>query len=239
MRNLLIGIAVAAALAVVTGAVAQTHPGRLTARPGSGGGNCAAGVSTLRLGGGRTALMRVTPGRAGSGRALLLALHGAGGSAEGGLWAFREGFREPGLVLVAPKSDSRTWNPFYGPDLDSMNRALKLAFARCRVDPKRVAIGGFSDGATTALTIGLLNGDLFRAVMALSPGGVQAAQPVGKPRVFIAHGTRDTVLPIRISNTVVRQLRSFGYSVTYRKFAGGHEVPQAISRAAIRWFLRP
>jgi predicted esterase len=236
MRNLLIGVALAAALVAAAGAPAQTHPGRLTARPGPGGGNCAAGVSTLRLGGGRTALMRVTPGRA-SRRALILALHGAGGSAEGGLRAFREGFREPGLVLVAPKSESRTWNPFYGSDIDSLNRALKQAFARCRVDPKHVAIGGFSDGGTTALTVGLLNGDLFRAVMALSPGGVQAAQPVGKPRVFIAHGTRDTVLPIRISNQVVRQLRSFGYPVTYRKFAGGHEVPPAISRAAVRWFL--
>ena len=237
MRNLLIGVALIVALAAAAGAEAQTHPGRLTARPGSGGGNCAAGVSTLKLGGGRTALLRVTPGRAGSRRALLLALHGAGGSSEAGLWAFREGFRERGLVLVAPASESRTWNPFYGSDLDSMNRALKQAFARCRVDPRRVAVGGFSDGATTALTVGLLNGDLFRAVMALSPGGVQAAQPVGKPRVFIAHGTRDTVLPIRISDAVVRQLRSFGYAVTYRKFAGGHEVPTAISRAAVRWYL--
>lgn len=209
-------MAVAAALAVVTSAsaAAQTHPGRITARPGSGGGNCTTGVSALRLGGGRSALMRVTPGRAGNSRALLLALHGAGGSAGGGLWAFREGLRAPGLVLVAPASESRTWNPFYGSDLDSMNRALKRAFARCRIDPRRVAVGGFSDGATTALTVGLLNGDLFRAVMALSPGGVQATQPVGKPRVFVAHGTRDTVLPIRQSDTVVRQLRSFGYAVT-------------------------
>jgi predicted esterase len=238
MRNLLIGALVAAALAGVGGAAAQTHPGRLTARPGPGGGNCAPGVSTLRLGGGRTALLRVTPRRDGARRALLLALHGAGGSAEGGLWAFREGFRVPGLVLVAPASESLTWNPFYGSDIDSMNRALKQAFARCRIDPKRVAIGGFSDGATTALTVGLMNGDLFSAVVALSPGGVEAAQPVGKPRVFIAHGTHDTVLPIRQSNEIVRQLHAFGYSVTYRTFAGGHEVPPAISRAAVRWLLR-
>jgi len=238
MRNLLIGVVLTAALVTAAGPAAQTHPGRLTARPGKGGSNCAAGASTLRLGGGRTALMRVTPARAGSRRALLLALHGAGGSAEGGLWAFREGFREPGLVLVAPASASLTWNPFHGSDLDSMNRALKQAFARCHVDPKRVAIGGFSDGATTALTIGLLNGDLFRAVMAFSPGGIQAEQAVGKPRIFIAHGTRDAVLSIGISDTLVGQLRALGYSVTYHKFAGGHEVPAGISRAAVRWFLR-
>ena len=141
------------------------------------------------------------------------------------------------MVLVAPKSESRIWNPFYGADLNSIDRALKRAFARCRIDPRRIAIGGFSDGAGNALTLGLVNGDLFRAVMALAPGALIAEKPVGKPRVFIAHGTRDTTIPIRASETIVRKLRAARYSVTYRRFRGAHEVPDAISTAAVRWFL--
>ena len=141
------------------------------------------------------------------------------------------------MVLVAPKSESRIWNPFYGSDLNSIDRALKRAFARCRIDPRRIAIGGFSDGAGNALTLGLVNGDLFRAVMALAPGALIAEKTTGKPRVFIAHGTRDTTIPIRASDTIVRKLRASRYSVTYRRFRGTHEVPDAISAAAVRWFL--
>jgi predicted esterase len=128
--------------------------------------------------------------------------------------------------------------PRYGPDLDSIDRALKRAFARCRIDPRLIAIGGFSDGAGNALTLGLVNGDLFRAVIALAPGALIADGPVGKPRVFIAHGRGDTTIPIRASDEIVRKLRASRYAVMYRTFGGGHEVPDAISKTAVRWFLR-
>lgn len=216
----------------------QSHPARLMARPGSGETSCAPGTHTLRLGTWQTAIMRVTAGGKDSRRPLLVALHGAGGSSEDGLWAFRGAWSSPGMVIVAPQPESRVWNPFYGPDLSSIDRALKRAFARCRIDPRRIAVGGFSDGAGNALTLGLVNGDLFRAVMALAPGALIAEKTVGKPRVFVAHGTSDTTIPIRASNEIVRKLRASRYSVTYRKFYGGHEVPDAISKAAVGWFLR-
>jgi phospholipase/carboxylesterase len=229
---LLVGLVIAQA------GSAQSPSARLTARPDEGGGACASGTHTLRLGPGRTALMRVTPG-GGAGKALILVLHGAGGRAPDGLYAFRAALRRPGVVLVAPSSESRIWNPFYGSDLNSIDRALRRAFARCRVDPRRVGIGGFSDGAGNALTLGLSNGDLFRSVVALAPGGYLAVRPVGRPRVFVAHGTRDAVIPIGRAREIVRDLRSSGYAVTFRPFAGGHEVPEGISEAAVRWALRP
>jgi phospholipase/carboxylesterase len=221
---------------------AQPGPGRLTARPGRGGGSCAPGEHWVSVGNGRRALMRVTAGGGPRGKALILALHGAGsGGSRGGLYALRGGWNERGVVMVAPAAAGTTWSFLRGRDEDRpfVDRALKRAFARCRIDRRRVGIGGFSDGATYALTLGLVNGDLFRAVIALSPGGVLAENAVGKPRVFVAHGTRDNVLPIsRTSDRVVEQLRSFGYRVTYRRFRGGHEVVPAISRESVRWFLR-
>jgi phospholipase/carboxylesterase len=221
-------------------ASAQSDTGRLTARPRGGGGNCAPGEHRLTLGSGRIALMRVTAGGR-RGKALVLALHGAGsGGARGGLYALRGGWSFPGVVMVAPSAGGSTWSFFQGrdEDLPFVNRALARAFARCRVDPQRIAVGGFSDGATYALTLGLRNGDLFRAVVALSPGGVLAENAIGKPRVFIAHGTLDNVLPIeRTSDVIVRELRTHGYRVTYRRFRGGHEARPEISRVAFRWFL--
>jgi predicted esterase len=39
-------------------------------------------------------------------------------------------------------------------------------FATVAVDRARIAVGGFSDGATYALSLGLINGQLFRHVVA-------------------------------------------------------------------------
>jgi predicted esterase len=99
-------------------------------------------------------------------------------------------------------------------------------------------VGGFSDGATYALTLGVSNGDLFPAIMALSPGGIVGGRQQCVPRVFVSHGTEDTILPIeRAGDAVVKTLRDAGYPVTYRRFRGGHEASPATSKAAVRWFL--
>ena len=229
-----------------SGGLAQTpggdpEGGRVTAPNGQGESACAPGEYALRLGNGRTARMRVTPGPHTSMRGLILAFHGAGGSASEGLFVFRGAWKAPGLVLVAPAALGNSWSALQQKrdvDLVTVNRALAEAWRRCRIDRRRVAVGGFSDGATYALSIGLQNGDVFRSVLALSPGGLRDVERRGKPRVFIAHGKRDDVLPIGRSEAAVRTLRSSGYPVTYRRFGAGHQVTPAISGAAIRWYLR-
>ena len=210
-------------------------------RSGAGRG-CTPGDHPLRLGNGRIARLRVTPGPSKKPRGLILAFHGAGGSPREGLFIFREAWDEPGLVLLAPGSLGNTWSALHNRqdrDLETVNRALAETWKRCQIDRRRIAVGGFSDGATHALSIGLQNGGIFRSVMALSPGGLLDVERQGKPRVFIAHGTGDDVLPYsRSRKSIVPVLKGSGYSVTFRSFAGGHEVPASISRAAVRWYLR-
>ena len=250
--------AFAAALVVVTGILAGCGSEREfrseVATPGSGGrehwvrlpepeggGRCAPGEYGLHLGNGRSARLRITPGSNTRPRGLILVFHGAGGSPSEGLFVFREAWDEPGLVLVAPRALGTTWSALQGTDrdLETVNRALAETWDRCRIERRRVAVGGFSDGATHALAIGLQNGGIFRSVMALSPGGLRAVAHRGKPRVFIAHGTGDEVLPYtRSRRSIVAGLRGAGYNVTFRSFAGGHEVPTGISRAAVGWYLR-
>ena len=221
--------------------VRDTSPGQIRVPRSGTGRGCTPGEHPLRLGNGRVALLRVTPGPSKKPRGLILAFHGAGGSPREGLFVFREAWEEPGLVLLAPASLESTWSALHDRqdrDLETVNRALAETWQRCLIDRRRVAVGGFSDGATHALSIGLQNGSIFHAVMALSPGGLLTVEHRGKPRVFIAHGTSDNVLPYsRTSNGIVRGLRGSGYRVTFRGFTGGHEVPTSISRAAVRWYL--
>ena len=113
---------------------------------------------------------------------------------------------------------------------------LTHVFARVAVDPARLTIGGFSDGATYALSIGLANGDLFPRAIGCSPGFIAQAPQQGRPRVFISHGRSDAVLPIdRCSRVIVPRLQSMQYDVTYREFDGVHELPPAIATEAMAW----
>src|SRR5690606_11509160 len=104
---------------------------------------------------------------------LLVMLHGAGGDAEQALWLVKQFAADENLVIVAPKSDDTTWDALrvgFGPDVALIDDALAAVFASYAIDPKRIAIGGFSDGASYALTLGLANGHLFRTILAFSPG---------------------------------------------------------------------
>jgi phospholipase/carboxylesterase len=113
----------------------------------------------------------------------------------------------------------------------AINRALEEAFARCAIDRNRLAIGGFSDGASYALSLGLANGDIFSYVIALSPGFIVKAGARGRigkngkveiPQVYIAHGTGDNVLPIGSTSRVfVSALRKNGYNIEFREFSVG------------------
>jgi phospholipase/carboxylesterase len=214
-------------------------PLALDVRPRAGGAVCRPGEYELRLAPGRRALLRVTPPHVRSPRALLVALHGAGsGGAPGGLYAFRGAWGVPGLVVVAPAAAGSAWT-LEAEDVGFVERALRAALARCRVDPRRMAIGGFSSGAGMALWLGLSNGELFRGVIVLSGGGPLPESRVGKPRVFVAHGRRDGVIPIESGgDPLVRELRAAGYPVTYARFAGGHRVIPHIARRAVLATLR-
>ncbi|HET6469510.1 MAG TPA: hypothetical protein VFG43_14145 [Geminicoccaceae bacterium] len=146
-----------------------------------------------------------------------------------------------GFLVLAPDSRGRSWDVIvggYGPDVRFIDRALAAVFERYAVDPRHIAIGGFSDGASYALSLGLINGALFTHVLAFSPGFMAPTGVADSPRFFVSHGVRDEVLAIdRTSRRVVPRLRRSGYEVEYREFADGHLVPPELASAAVDWFL--
>ena len=172
---------------------------------------------------------------------LVLSLHGAGGSGRRSLRRLLPLADALGLLVLSPDSRESTWDVAragFGPDVEFLDRALDLVFARYAVDPARVAAEGFSDGASYALSLGLLNGGLFSNVIAFSPGFVLAEHRRGRPRCFVSHGLHDPVLPIdSCSRRIVRELRHDRYDVRYTEFDGGHVVPPEVARAAVDWLL--
>ena len=218
--------------------------GRLLARPAplpSGTTSTRKGLRPLGLSSGRDGLLYVPEGYGTKDAApLALMLHGAGGNARSGISHFLDLADEAGLVLLAPESRGRTWDVLvggYGPDVEFIDRALEQTFDRLAVDAGRLAVAGFSDGASYALSIGLTNGDLFTHVIAFSPGFAAPAGREGSPRLFVSHGVHDNVLPIdRCSRRIVPQLEREGYEVRYHEFDGPHTVPESAAREALEWF---
>jgi len=198
------------------------------------------GLQQLKLGESRDALLYVpTTYAASEPLPLLVLLHGAGGSASNWFGSYGDRGESARYVLLAPDSRGQTWDAVhgrFGADVAFINRALESVASQVSIDWTRIALAGFSDGATYALSLGLANGDLFTHVVAYSPGFYVKSTTRGKAKYFFSHGTRDPILDIdRTSRSLVSQLQSQGYQVQLVEFDGGHEVPADISTHALSW----
>ena len=222
----------------------STAEGRLHSRPNQLTQAGTPGLHPLKLDSDRDGLLYVPKGYSPSSFApLILMLHGAGGDAEGALNILQRLADPVGAILLAVDSRSSTWDIImmseYGPDIAFIDRALAQTFSRYAIDNRRIAIAGFSDGASYALSVGLSNGDLFTHVLAFSPGFMAPADQIGSPQLFISHGQKDNVLPIeRCSRRIVPRLQQADYHVLYQEFDGSHTVPKAIAQEALEWLTR-
>jgi phospholipase/carboxylesterase len=222
---------------------------RLTARPGPPAERVAPGARPLGLGTTWYRLERrdgtlFIPSAAATGRQvpLLVLLHGGAGRADDFRFTLPLG-EEFGVALLLLDARHNTWDgvdsPF-GPDVLFIDQALRHTFERVAIDPRRIALGGLSDGGMYALSVGLVNGDLFTHLVAVAPGYMDPPGPrVGKPRIFLGHGTRDTVYNVIGSRTrILPALRDAGYDVTYFEFDGPHFITPLAAREALGWLVR-
>jgi predicted esterase len=174
---------------------------------------------------------------------LVVMLHGSGGNAHHAIDPLKDIADHTGTILLAPESQGKTWDILlggFGLDVYFIDEALSDVFALYPIDPERLAIGGFSDGASYALSLGLTNGDLFSHILAFSPGFSSPARMEGSPHIFMSHGVNDRVLPIeRCSRALAKRLKEQGLDVTYQEFDGGHTIPTDVGRSAFDWFLGP
>ena len=179
--------------------------------------------------------------KAGTAMPLVIMLHGFSGWGDGQrrLFALSE---ELGFIVLAPESRDITWGkevPGFDQDVKYLGAAFRHVGGLVNIDFDHVALGGQSDGAGYALTMGLAYGDTFNHLIILAGGGlIEPLRRKGQPKIFIAHGVKDTVMPIDVSGRKnVALLKKDGYDVTYREHEGGHGTPIEITREAMLWFL--
>jgi len=230
---------VGAACSLGSSQATGTRNGRLTARPTAVATSVPPGFSGLGIGVSRDGILYVPAAAKAGPVPLMVVLHGAGGSAQGMRRRLFETMDSIDFAVLIPDSRGPTWDAIrsdYGPDVAFLDSALKLVFARVAIDPARMIVSGFSDGASYALGLGRINGDFFARVLAFSPGFVPHGVAKGKPEIYITHGNDDPILPFEAtSQRLIPMLTRAGYIVTLKRFVGGHTVPADVASEAFRW----
>ena len=234
-------IAVETACSGVSG-LGFPNDGRLTVRPRTDVKTAVTGQVKLGINSERDAVLQVPKSAGQSPLPLLVMLHGATQSAQTMFWYLGSTPEDAGVAVLAPNSRDTTWDAIrntFADDVNDLNRALERTFEKVAIDPARVALGGFSDGASYAISLGLINGDLFNSVIAFSPGFVISGEQHGKPRFFISHGTHDHILPIdRCGRRIAAELKSRGFEVNFREFDGDHEIPADVAREGLKFISK-
>ncbi|EMA68753.1 phospholipase/carboxylesterase [Halorubrum aidingense JCM 13560] len=115
--------------------------------------------------------------------------------------------------------------------LDLVAESVDAAVDAYSLDPDRIGLLGFSQGAITSLSLVLENPDRYAWVVALhgyladshadlDPDGIE-----GKP-VFVAAGAGDRVIPESRSLDAADRFAEIGAAVTRGSYPGGHGIGQ-------------
>ena len=178
---------------------------------------------------------------------LIVILRGALGSAKGFLSTMRPIADRHRAVMLAPEPASSTWRvkrtaeraAELGPDATRIDAAIATVAGRMKLDRDRIILLGFSDGASYGLSLGTAKPELFRSIVALSPGYTsvpRSADP--QQRIFIAHGKSDRILaPANVRNFILPDLQAAGLKPRMRWFNGGHTIDRAALAEAMTYAL--
>lgn len=142
---------------------------------------------------------------------------------------------------IGPGMTGYAWYPMSmggPPDIDTMlsskeelERFLDQCLARYPIDPKRLALLGFSQGGVMAYSLALANPRRFVALAALSTWLPRELVPrlgvsdvVRDLPVFVQHGTNDPTIEVARARESVERLRDLKVQLTYREYDMGHEI---------------
>jgi phospholipase/carboxylesterase len=203
--------------------------------------------------------IKPTPRRTGSGKApVLVLLHGVGGN-ETNLIPLANSFDDRFHVLSARGPihlgpNAFGWfevrftpDPVINADQAEASRQrlialLEEAINRYDLEPSRVYLAGFSQGAIIGASVALTRPDLVAGLVMMSGRILPEIKPLLADaaaletlNVLVAHGTHDGKLPIRHGHTSRDLLSSLGVNLTYREYNMGHEIGQDEIQDIAQW----
>lgn len=174
---------------------------------------------------------------------LVLCLHGAGFTGDAYLdrWAGRLG---DGYILACPSYSMGAWWTRSAEAL--VLGTIRTVSAQYHIDPDRVFLTGMSNGGIGAWIIGMHHADLFAGLAPMASGIDDVLYPflanLKQTPVYIIHGAKDQVMPVRLSRALHETLTQLDAPVIYREherehpMAGGHYFPKEELPDLVAWF---
>ncbi len=191
---------------------------------------------------------------------LVILAHGWGGN-EASMWIFARlvpagvAVVTPRAPLTLPAGDGYFWCKYFPDDqrvdAPSMVAAVKTLrhFVRTMpdvypIDPEKIVLAGFSQGAMTGNVLALTEPEPVRGVASLA-GAVPPLPPELFPApslnglpVFIAHGTEDRLVPVSAAREAHDLFARLGADVTYGEYPVGHKMNSSAMNALRAWFAQ-
>jgi phospholipase/carboxylesterase len=191
----------------------------------------------------------------------IIALHGWGASAHDliGLAPTFDGGRSlvlcpqgPLALQAGPGQVGYGWFPLTGggeadpaevrKGIEALQRFIDSALATYPVDPRKVALLGFSQGGVMAYALALHHPAAYAGLVALSswlPDEMAEAIPANPElanlQTLVIHGTKDPMISIDLAHESREALAKLGVSARYREYEMGHEINPEALRELISW----
>jgi len=193
---------------------------------------------------------------------VLILLHGYG-SNEKDLFSFADHLDER-LMVIAPRAPktmgpnqykwyslnpSKTELRYDGAEVLQTSKDIMTfvdeVISNYNVDPQKVYIGGFSQGAILTLGTGLLNSEKIAGVVCLSghlygefAEQIPLTQGLNGLSIFISHGRSDKVLTFPKMDRDAAYLKHKGIDVTARFYDSAHNISQENFRDMMAWLSK-
>jgi phospholipase/carboxylesterase len=150
----------------------------------------------------------------------------------GGMTGFSWATGRPGMEPPKPGAPTSE---------DLLDSFMDEVLGETGAEKGRIVLGGFSQGGGLTLSYGLPRPDVFTALAVLS-GFFRDAEGV-RPRlpqtpaqpVFVAHGSRDSVVAVDAGRNTRDFLTGLSYDVTYNEYDMAHEISPATVRDLTAW----
>ena len=186
---------------------------------------------------------------------LLLVMHGLGDSLEG--YSFLPKMLQlPGLSYLLVNAPDRyftgySWFDLHGQIEVGINRSRDLLFdvlgeiQEAGWDPQHIGVFGFSQGCLMALELACFYPKTLGAIVGVSGfmGGLErfpeGLSPVARSqRIFVTHGTQDSMLPLAQSRAQMHALAGMGLKLEFKVYEKEHTIDPRREVDDIRAFLQ-
>ncbi len=149
----------------------------------------------------------------------------------------------PGFAYFTIERFGKPHKDNFDQGMEQLESFIEYACAKYPLDRSQIFLLGFSQGAISAMTLGIKLGDRINGVVALSgyiPEFVKdeyAQVPLNELRLFISHGEVDEVLPFEWGLANQEYFNQKGASVTFRTYPVGHTVSLQNKEEFTDWLL--